>query len=619
MSNLFFTKSLLYITSNNAIFTTIDTAQKDDQYIFIEITPDITGEFIQSAIIRYKPHNIELILSFDEQSSRKYPVNSRDSLNESFDNITDGLRNNVLQGYTFNNTDLSVENRFSMIYASNLVGLLFIIWLSFINAERSGNLFNPFRFEAIVNDDSVTSLFQGLNRETIVYLRPPSMLVTRMRLTPIHKLLQLSLPWGQIFNPYLLETTDLRGHSVEGTYVAVDGVISLLPRIMDGVNQSADQAQRNLQQIGHVMHDDQHRYSEELRETIARAREQFESVLVEAGGHREITLNSFNKARDAIFEQLRVHRDDFFSKIDQQRATLSKQLGDASQSGVNDIVEQQNKTVTYINQVLSKANEEYDVLIKSINDLINEHEKSLKDQITRLDSTVNMVSKKVLAIDSTVSNSLKSLDHKTNQLYKYVDTCTEKYNNDCIAKAQSLHKIHEDHCYKTKCHLDNHTNSLKGKAESYIDDAIKRVVYDKVTQRLSETGQTLETEVKAAIKKLIHEDYIDKEIVSSLHCIKNARDQAAKSINENYIDLHKSVQKSETAIYQSQANKDLCERMKSKVKMMENKINSMSGTSTNTLVSKDKTIDDLTRRITNLEKALNVQLKRTRSQRNLNL
>lgn len=523
MVELEFVPTILYINAKRALFASEPLTDINSPYIMIELYPALSKDYIKSATVRYIHQNLtrdELTLTFSDVIANVCPGNSTEILhNIVHDN--ESWWNDLVQYYLFDNDDTPTEVRYTQIYSANLIGLIFILWLTY---NSSSNLFEPFQLKQLIDDDDMRSLCEGLTIENIQYLLPSSVLAREMTVSPLINLLNTSVTIGQLIIDDLPSRKSY--DNGEGVLIALQATTHHLPRYVHELNDQVSCMKCDMQSEYGKMDEAYQTKVAQYEAILSNGTERLQQLVAEVETYKSHYIEEMDTHQESSKDSLLRCKDHCVSYLDKQKITNATLLQAGTEEACSIITQHQQTATSFIERLISNANQEFDQMLSDMTQLRN----SLNDQL-RESSTI-------------IEQNMSHIQDKLQLLEKQVTTSQETYNSHkCNLEKHCLHLLHDKE-KECSSQLDKRLDAIQNTLQQ-VDQTIKiKCVELREAQAALEEGKIkMARQVEAACS----------QYQGKLHNIQS-------TLAEHYKQLKQAAQKCKTDIQQQCRNE--CDSMK---------------------------------------------------------
>lgn len=550
-----FLKSYLTITADGAMFSNV-IPNSGANYLTIETTPDISREFISDMKVVYHwSETIQFNVKLN-QLTNIFGLNSRTTMNAIFDRMSADNIDAVLSNYSFPNQALSSEKKLAMIYSSLLAGVLFVIWLS----AQKYPAFEPLHFEPLVQDETLARLLDAFNAQTISYLKASASLFSSMKISPVHRLLNLTAPWINLWLN-VLPPLSTEVASAEGTLVAINAMIQLIPDIVNDIRQTVDEATATFSSFKASQKQQENNFLAKLTVSTANAEAQLKAIILQTKRDGDRIYQSLTRSRDSINDQLRQAIQTGETSITNQASIgvnqLVKRAGEIQKS-INTL---HLSAITNINQTLLKVDE-------SMQQYTSEFSRMYKDEQEQLDRQRNSIQ---VAIDrfeernSQLTKRLAEMEQFQRRLHKVEDESMVEYRANCqrLEKEYETERLHN--VFRHKQELSEHMVSLKRSIQNHVDKALRETIIDHVRLHFN-------SRFEDHVKDVICDHMVDALTTDALNDINKAARNANHRLNERFDEVSGAIDNSETALVLAQKNDESTSRLMAQVRMLTNRV-----------------------------------------------
>lgn len=544
-----FVKSYLTVTPSKAVFS---VQVPNEKFLTIETTPDISREFIAHIRVVFDKKEFKINLN---QLTNVFGLNSRTTMNAIFDRLSQEDMDAILNGYDFPTT-LPTNKKLAMVYSSLLAGVLFVIWLSAQNTSA----FEPLKIESLVQDQNLTSILTAFNAQTVSYLKASAMLFDLLRVSPIHRLLNLTVPWNNLWLE-VLPPLDTDVASVEGSLVAINATIRLIPDVVEDVHRTVEEATATFSQFTATQTQRENNFLLKMTNSSNQAEARLRQINVQTRRDSEKLLASLTKSRDAINDQLRQTRQagetSLINKTNSGVQTLVKRAQEI-QNSINDL---HNSAILNINQTLIKVNENLERITGQFDQLYTEERSRLQTQQQSIKMAIDRFEER----QTQLTDKVREMENFQQRLVKTTDNCLIEYQESC-KKSEGEHELtRRRNLFKHKQELNEHMFGLKKSIRSHVDDALKEVIIDHVRLHFN-------NKFEEHIKEVICGEIVDELTSEALDGIAAASRRSIHQLNQKYDEVTKAIDTSQTSAAMSQKNNETVARLMAQVRLLNGRV-----------------------------------------------
>ena len=550
-----FLKSYLTVTTDGAVFSNV-IPSKGDNYLTIETTPDISREFISDMKVVYHwTEKIQFNVKLN-QLTNVFGLNNRTAMNLIFDQMSADNIDAILSNYSFVNQGLSSEKKLAMIYSSLLAGAFFIIWLS----SQKHSVFEPLHFDSLVEDESLVSLLDAFNAQSISYLKASSTLFSSLKISPIHRLLNLIAPW---INPWLdvLPPLTTETASAEGTLVAINAMIQLIPDIVNDVHRTVDEATATFSTFRATQKQQENNFLAKLTNSTTNAEARLKAIILQTKRDGERIHQSLTRSRDSINDQLRQASQTGETSIINQATTSVNQLVRRAAEIQKSINTLHNSAIANINQTLVKVDESMKQYTNEFSQMYQDEREQLNKQRNSIQITIDRFDER----SSRLTKKLAEMEQFQRRLHKVEDESMVEYKANCqrLEKEYETERFHN--IFRHKQELSDHMISLKRSIKNHVDKALREIIIDQVRLHFN-------SKFEDHVKDVICDQMVDALTTDALNDINKTARQATRKLNEKYDEVSKAIDTSQTAVILAQKNDESTSRLMAQVRLLTNRV-----------------------------------------------